>query len=163
MNKLGFTFEVIHRRAGLILSVERVHNIMPIEGINSMFDVHFHAAPQITTWYVGIYEGDFTPVATTTMALLPAAAVETTTYTPVTRPVWEEAAPAAGSISNAAAEALFTMTADKTLFGAFLASSPVKGNTSGPLASATRFTTPKVTAIGDEIFVTVPFDLISTV
>lgn len=162
MKHLGFTYGIYHRRAGVVLSVEWVHNLMPIEGINNMFDVHFHAASQITSWFVGIFEGNFTPLTTTTMATLPGAAIETTAYASATRPAWDEGLPAGGEISNAAAEALFVMTAPKTLYGAFLSSSSVKGSTVGVLASATRFTVAKVVDVDDEIFVTVPFELIST-
>lgn len=163
MRKLGFTYEISHRRAGRVLSVERVHNLMPIEGINHMFDVQFHAAAQVTTWFVGVYSGDFTPLPTTTMATLPGAATEFTGYTSLTRVEWSESAPTGGTISNAAAEALFVLTSPITLRGAFLSSSSVKGGITGVLASATKFVTPKPGEVDDEIFITIPFELISTV
>jgi len=46
---LGFTYIITHRRGRRILSVERVHNLMPIEGINHMFATEFHGGAQVAT------------------------------------------------------------------------------------------------------------------
>lgn len=161
--KLGFEYIVRHVRNKRVLSVERGHNLMPIAGINHMFGVEFNGQAQVATWYVGIYEGDYTPLSTDVMATFPVLATETVAYVSTTRPEWVESAASAGGISNAAAEAVFVMNADKLVRGAFLSSSAVKGGVAGTLASATRFDTPKDADAGDEIFVTIPFELISTV
>jgi hypothetical protein len=162
MKHLGFTYQIRHQRKGRCLHVQRVPNLMPAQGINHMFDVEFHGATQVTSWFIGICEGDFTPVNGTTMALLPSQATECTAYDEATRQAWTEAAAAGGAITNAAAEAVFTINATKTIYAAFLSSGSVKGNTSGILASVTRFDTPRPCIAGDKLFVEVPFSLIST-
>lgn len=159
---LGLIYLIGHRRNGRCIHMQKVPNLMPNEGINHMFNVEFHGDPQITSWFCGIYEGDFTPSSGNTMALLPSQATESTAYAEATRQAWVEAAASVGAITNAAAEAKFTMNATKTLYGAFLSSGSVKGSTTGFLASITRFTTPRPCIPGDDIFVTIPFQLIST-
>ena len=162
MRHLGFDYIVGHRRGGRILSVERVPNLMPIQSINHMFDVEFHGGTQVATWFLGIFEGDYTPLSGDLMATFPGLATECVAYVSATRPAWVESAPTDGAISNAAAEAVFVLTLDKLVRGAFLSSSAVKGGGAGTLSSATRFGTPKDGVVGDEIFVTIPFELVST-
>lgn len=162
MRHLGFQYIVGHRRGSRILSVERVLNLMPLEGINHMFNVEFHAVAQVSTWFVGIFEGNYTPVSTDIMATFPSVATETVAYVSATRPEWVEGAATLGTIDNAAAEAVFVLNADKLVRGAFLSSSAVKAGVAGVLASAARFATPKDGQSGDEILVTVPFELVST-
>lgn len=159
---LGFEYIIRHKRGDRTLSVERVHNLMPIAAINHMFGVEFHAATQITAWFCGITEGAYTPTSSDVMATYPTLATEITAYVSATRPAWVEADPASGAIDNSASEASFIMTLAKMVRGAFLSSSSVKGGGSGVLASTTLLTTPKDTDIDDEIFITIPFELIST-
>ena len=162
MKHLGFEYIVAHRRGSRILSVERVHNLMPIEGINHMFNTEFHGGTQVGAWFGGIFEGDYTPLSTDVMATFPTLATECVAYVSATRPAWVEGAAAGGAIDNAAAEMVFVMNADKIVRGAFLSSSSVKAGVAGTLGSATRFDTAKDADAGDEIFVTIPFELIST-
>lgn len=125
------------------------HNIIPTEGRNSILDVAFHATTQITAWFCGIFETNYTPVAGDTMALFPAAAGEVTAYSETTRPAWNEAAASGGVTTNSASTATFTFNASKTLYGAFLSSSSVKGGTSGVLVSAAKFSASKGVDSGD--------------
>ncbi len=125
------------------------HNIIPTEGRNSILDVVFHATTQITAWFCGLFEANYTPVAGDTMALFPAAATECTAYAETTRPAWVEGAASAGVTTNSASTATFTFNATKTLYGAFLSSSSVKGGTSGVLVSAAKFSASKSVDSGD--------------
>jgi hypothetical protein len=133
---------------------ERLHNLVPLEGRQHILSVIGNAGTQITTWYVLIFEGNYTPVSGDTMATFPASATECTAYTAATRPEWVEAAPSAGVITNSASKAEFTANATKTVYGAALSSSSVKGGTSGTLLSAGRFATSKTVDSGDVLRVT---------
>lgn len=124
-------------------------NIIPTEGRNSILDVAFHASTQITAWFCFVFENNYTPVAGDTMAAFPAAAGEVTAYAETTRPAWNEAAASAGVTTNAASTATFTFNATKTLYGAGLSSSSVKGGTSGVLGSAAKFSASKGVDSGD--------------
>lgn len=127
----------------------QARNIIPTEGRNNILDVAFHAGTQITAWFCLVFENNYTPVAGDTMAAFPAAAGEVTAYTEATRPAWNEAAPSAGVITNSASTATFTFNATKTLYGAGLSSSSVKGGTSGVLVSAAKFSASKSVDSGD--------------
>ena len=137
------------------------HNLVVNEGLNHMLNVTFNGATQIGTWYVGVFEGNYTPVATVTAATITAASTETTAYTSSTRPEYVEAASTTQSITNTANRASFIFNATKTIYGAFLVSSSTKSGTSGTLFSAARFSTSKNVESGDELLLTYTFSAAS--
>jgi hypothetical protein len=133
-------------------------NLIVDEGLNSLLDVYFHASTQITTWYLGVFEGNYTPVAGLTAATVASAATECTAYASATRPEYVEAAAASKSITNSASRASFVFNATKTVYGAFLISNSTKGGTTGTLFSAARFSTSKAVESGDELLLTYTFN-----
>lgn len=151
----GFTYvvEVIHPD-GKRSQREVVHNLIPEEGLNHQQSVTFKGTTQVTTWYIGLYEGNYTPVPGITAATISAASTECTAYTPAARVEFVEGAVAVGSVDNSASPALFTFTAAKTVYGGFIVSASPKGATTGVLISAVRFASPKTLAIGDVLSVT---------
>lgn len=142
---LGLRYDFFDAEGNLTDSVD---NLVPLEGRNYLIGVGFCGQAQVSTWFLGLYEGDYTPTDSVTAATMPGLATECTAYTPSTRVEFQEAAPAAGATSNAAALAEFTFTAAKTLHGVFMSSASSKGSTSGILGSIARFPSPKVQAIG---------------
>ena len=138
-----------------------VHNLCTAEGLTSWLGVYFHGDTQITGWYVGLFEGNYTPVDSDTAAAFATAATETTAYTSATRPAYSPAAAASKAISNTASMASFTFNDSKTLYGAFLASNPAKNGATGVLFSAARFTTPKTVANNDQLLITYTFSAAS--
>ena len=157
--KLHFNYEFEIVRDGVVIDRFTEKNLIPTEGLNHMLDVVCHGGSQVGTWYVGIYEGDYTPASTNTAANFPSLSTESTAYTEGTRQAWVEGAPAAGVIDNSASKAAFTMNANKTIYGCFLSSVATKGATSGVLLSAVRFSTPKVLVSTDILRVTAPVSL----
>ena len=139
--KMGFQFlvEVVDELTGEVISSEIADNITPTEGENHILNVIFKAATQITSWFVGIYEGNYTPLATDTAAVFPANATETTTYAEATRQAFTPGAVAAGAVDNTAALATFTSNSAKTIYGMFISSASAKGATTGVLISAVKF------------------------
>jgi len=160
---LGWLYTVEHIRDGRVLSVERVHNLVPLEGRQYFLSVGANAGAQVATWYCGIFEGNYTPIAGNTMATFPGLATESIAYGEATRPEWIEAAPSAGDITNAASKAVFTINSAKTFYGAFLSSSAVKSGTVGTLLSAARFSTAKAMDAGEILRVTGTIQSVSTV
>ena len=151
----GWLYNIEHiSRSGRVLSVERVHNLCPIEGRNYLLSIGAAGGSQIATWFCGIFEGDYTPIDGSVMSTFSGLATESTAYAEATRPEWVEAAPAAGVITNAASKAVFTINATKTFYGGFLSSSAVKGGTGGILLSAARFSTAKAMASGEILRIT---------
>lgn len=141
-------------REGVVIEQETVHNLIPTEGLNHIMGVAFKSVPQVPTWYIAIYEGNFTPTDATAAATFPAAATECTAYTPAARVEYVEGAVATGSIDNTASKAEFTMTADKTIYGAVISSASAKGATTGVIVSAVRFATAKAVLTGDVLRLT---------
>lgn len=140
---------VLLRYLTRVVDIAQACNIIPTEGRNSILGVAFNAQAQVTTWFCGVFENNYTPIAGDTMATFPAAAGEVTVYAEATRPIWNEAAPSAGVITNSANPAVFTFTATKTLFGAFMSSVSTKGATTGVLVSAAKFAASKGVDSGD--------------
>lgn len=151
-----FTGQIV--RDGQIIDEWEDHNLVVNEGLNHLLSVLFNGGTQVTTWYLGVFEGNYTPVATVTAATITAAATECTAYDEATRQAYDEAAPASQSITNAASKATFTFNAAKTIYGAFLASASAKSATSGTLFSAARFGTAKTVADDDQLLLTYTFN-----
>lgn len=160
--KMGFTYtvDVLHPD-GSVSQAETSHNLIPDEGVAHTMGVLFKSSTQVATWYIAIYEGNFTPAGSITAATFPALATECTAYTPSTRPEFVEGAVAGGAVDNSASRAEFTMTADKTIYGGVITSASAKSATTGVLISAVRFTSPKVVATGDVLRVTAGNSLVS--
>ncbi len=145
--KMGFlwTFETIDRATGNVLHTEEVHNLMPVEGLNHMLGVTLKGVLAVPTWYVGVYEGAYTPLSTDTMATFPGAATECTAYASATRQALTLGAVAAGAVNNFSSTTDIAFNATKTIYGGFISSSSAKGGTNGVLLSAVRTAAPRVT------------------
>lgn len=157
----GFTYLVEVLKGGEVIDSETTHNVMPTEGINHMLDSTLGGASQVATWYLGLYEGNFTPSIGDTAALLPSLAVECTSYDGATRKAWVPAAAAAGVKDNSASRAEFEFTASKTVYGGFMSSAPAKGATTGALISVVRFSSTRVLDAGSILRVTAGMTLTS--
>ena len=147
--KLGGFYTLECWRKGKLVWTEKTHNIVTNEGLNSVLNVYLHAATQITTWYLLLFETNTTPSAGTTYET-PVFTECTTSYDEATRPVFNEAAASSQSITNSANKATFTFNATKTLYGGALvgggSAATTKGNTAGggTMFSAGKFTTERI-------------------
>lgn len=159
---LGFTYLVEVIKDGVVVDREELHNLMPTEGLNHMLSVMLAGGAQVGTWYLGLFEGNYTPVAGDTAATFPASATETTTYVEATRVAFTPGAIAGGAANNSAARAEFTSNSNKTVYGAFMVSASGKGAASGVLLSAAKFSTTKSFDSGSILRVTAGFTTAST-
>ncbi len=160
--RAGFTYLVEVVKDGKVIDSEVCHNLIPVEGINHMLNAVLNAGSQVTTWYLGLYEGNYTPQTTDTAATLPAAATECTTYDNATRWALVLGSAAAGVVDNSANKTEFTFNADKTVYGGFISSVSGKGATSGVLVSVVKFSSAKVMTIGAVLRVTAGLSITST-
>jgi hypothetical protein len=128
----GKWFMECHDKNGKFLWREEIHNVWTHQGLNSLLDVYFHAATQITTWYCEIFESNTTPDANTTYAV--PVYTPCTAYDEATRPAYTEAASSSQSITNSANKATFTMNASKTIYGAALVGGGSAATTKGDAA-----------------------------
>lgn len=114
-----------------------------------MLTVTLKGATPVPQWYIGLYEGDYTPDDTSiTAATLPSTATECTAYTETTRVPLNLGSVTNGATSNAGNLAEFTFASDKVIHGAFICSSPVKGSTTGVLLDVARFPSPRTMSAG---------------
>lgn len=161
--KIGFVYRFEHLSAsGEVLSVEDAHNLIPDQGRDYLLNAGLLLGSQFNSWYIGLYEGSYSPQTTDTMATIVAAATEiTTAYSEVTRGLLVPDALAGGVYANAAAPRTFTFTAAKTVRGGFISSGSVKGGTTGVLLSAVLASSPKAVAAGESLRVTAGLSLVS--
>lgn len=158
----GFTYTVeVVDRNGNVSQRETVHNLIPGEGLDHMMSVVFKGTAQVPTWFIALFEGNYTPVPTLTAATFPAAATECTAYTPTQRVEFVEGSVANGAVDNSASRAEFTFTSAKTIYGGVITSSAAKGSTTGVLISAVRFASPKVLDVGSTLRVIAGNSLVS--
>ena len=150
-------FEGTLLRKGKVIDQWVDKNLVVNEGLNSLLSIMFNAGTQITTWYLGVFEANYTPVATVTAATIASASTECTAYASATRPEYVEAAPSSQVITNAASRASFVFNATKTIYGAFLISDNTKSGTSGTLFSAAKFSSSKAVVNTDELLLTYQF------
>lgn len=152
--KAGFKYVVEHIRDGVVLSVEEVCNLIPTEGLDYILNTALKAGSAVPSWYIALFEGNYTPVAAVTAATFPAAATESTAYSETNRVLWVAGAVAAGAVSNSASKAVFTMNATKAIYGIAQTSVLTKSATTGVLVSVARFAAVKNVESGDTLNVT---------
>jgi hypothetical protein len=146
-------------RDGKTIWTERNKNLCTDEGLNALLNIMFHAATQITTWYVALFNTDTTILASHTYAA--PGYTESADYDEATRPEFVEAASTAKSLTNSANKASFTMSATTTIYGAALVGGGSAASTisdaagGGTLYCASKFTSGKAVEDGDVLKITV--------
>jgi hypothetical protein len=154
-----YNFEIV--RDGEVIDSWEVKNNVPTEGLNYILNTAANAGTPASAWYLGIYQGNYTPVATDTAALFPTNATECTSYSETARQVCSFAGSTAASVTNSASPAQFTFNATNTVYGSFVASASAKSSTGGVLLSAALFPASKTLATGDILKVTYTLNLAS--
>src|ERR1700747_1523575 len=152
--EVGGVFHIEHLRDGQLIDAWDEHNIVVNEGLNSMLGIMFHSDTQLTNWYVGLFEGNYTPVATDTASVIASNATETTAYTSTTRPAYTVAAASGQQVTNTASTANFTFNANKTIYGGFVISDHTKGGAAGRRSCPPGSGTSRSVVSGDQMLVT---------
>ena len=154
--KLKGAFKVEHRDIdGELKGVYEFPNGIVDEGLNSILDVQFHAASQITTWYIGLVDNSgWTAFADADVLGSHAGWVENTDFSEGNRVTYVEDAAASRSITNTTT-ADFSVNATGNIKGIFVSSNNVKstGNT-GTLWSTAAFSSVVAVSNGDTLKVT---------
>ena len=155
MNMKG-AFKIEHRGVdGELKGVYDFPNGIVDEGLDSILDVQFHAASQITTWYIGLVDNSgWTAFADADTLASHAGWSESTNYSEANRVEWEEDAASSRSITNSTT-ADFSVNANGNMKGIFVSSNNVKstGNT-GTLWSTAAFSSVVAVTNGDTLKVT---------
>lgn len=132
-----FKFELI--RDGKKIDEWETHNIVTNEGLDHTLDVTVANAAQVTTWYVGIFKGNYTPDGTETGATVATDSTEATEYVAATRPAYVPGTVATQSVDNTASKASFTINATVTIYGAFLSGDSAKNGIGSKCLCIARF------------------------
>lgn len=157
--KVGGIFSGQLLKSGEVVEEFEDRNLVTNEGLNHILNTVLNNGTQVGTWYLGLFEGNYTPVATVTAATVVAAATECTAYASSTRPEYVEAASNAQSTTNSANRASFVFNASKTIYGAFLVSTSTKSATTGVLLAIARFASAKAVESTDELLLTYTFGI----
>ena len=138
-----------------ILGRDITHNIMPTEGLNYVLNSSVRGLSQLTSWYIGLFTGVYTPVLGDTAATFVASATEMLNYAESTRVAFTTVAASGGVLTNAAATATFTKNTNlETVIGGFISSASAKSAVTGTLLSAAKFATSKAMDVTDQLIVT---------
>ena len=160
--KCGFLWTIEEIKDGVLLSTEQVHNLVPVEGLNYILNAALKNGTPFPSFYVGLYEGAYTPTPGDEMATFPTAATELTAYAETTRRLLTLGAVSAGAVDNSASRAEFTGNVNgKLAQGGFISSAPTKGAATGVLVSAVRFPSPRPLDAGTVLRVTAAFNIVS--
>lgn len=149
-------------RKGHVIDEWSSDNIVVNQGLNAILNIVLGAQSAITTWYLGLFSGNYTPVAADTASSISTNATETTVYSAGVRQTFVPAAATVQSISNSASQASFTFTASASIYGAFLVSTSAINGTSGYLMSASQFGSVKNVSNADQLLVSYTFNAAST-
>jgi hypothetical protein len=155
--RVGGIFHCEHIRDGKIIDEWDTHNLVTNEALNHLLGVELAGVTQVTTWYLALYTGNYTPLATDTAATLPGNATECTGYTAGTRQQFVPGSVSGQSVSNSASRASYTFNTTQTIYGAFMTSSATIGGTGGVSFAAALFGTAKNVVNLDQLLLTYTF------
>lgn len=152
---LGAIFHLEHWRKNQLLAERHEENLCPDEFINYMLDAGLSGGTPITSWYVLLFNDNYTPTAADTYAT--PGFTESTAYDETNRQAWTEAGVSSKVITNSASKATFTMTGvDTSIYGAALVGGGSTPSTKddqaggGVLGPEAQFTGGAVTGIVDD-------------
>ena len=157
--ELGTKFENIYTvecrdAQGNVKWVEEVHNLVVTEGLNDSLDKHLKGSSYTAAWYVGLTGATPTFAAGDTMSSH-AGWTESSAYSEGARPALTLGTVSAGSVSNTASKAAFSINGSATIGGAFVTSNSTKGGGTGTLYGGGAFSGNRSVVNGDTINVTV--------
>lgn len=154
-------WDVEHWRGDKLLSKDQSHNVCTTEGLNKLLNVMFGGAgtgnTQVTTWYICVFEDDYTPLISDTYAVPGYNELAAASFTEAARVAFVESTAVAKSTTNSASKASFAITASKTIYGAALVGGGTDATTcedtagGGTLYCASRFSSSKAVENGDTL------------
>lgn len=159
----GFQWTLEIKEAdGSVAHKETRFNLIPSQGMDFLVRTPFGDVSPVSTFYLGLFRGNYVPSPATSATDIPTNMNEFIDYSEAQRPLWDRTFSAPSSMDNATSKASFTITQDRTIYGAFLVSSPVKGGNSGLLLSCVRFSSPKPVSVGQVVELSGGLTYIST-
>ena len=140
-------------RDGKLLGEEYSSNLVVTEGLNETLESTLAGVTPVTQWYLGIYEGNYTPQATDTGATIAASSTESSSYTEAVRQNLTLGSVASGSVNNDASKATFSINASVTIYGVMCISTSTINDVAGTLFSASKFASGRPLISGDSLII----------
>lgn len=150
INGFKWALEIVNAD-GSVADSETKTNIIPSAGLDFLMRSPFGDVSPIPTFYLGLFRGNYIPTPNTTAIDIPTTMNEFVEYSESTRPLWVRRLAGVATMDNLASKAEFTITQDRTIYGAFLVSSATKGANNGLVLSCVRFSSPKQVSAGQMV------------
>lgn len=160
--KVGGVFGIQHIRNGEVIAEEAYPNLVVNEGLDYILDAALSGGSQTTTFYIGIYKNNYTPIASNVMATFAGSGVANEISAEIdesVRQTWTDAGVSSRSVTNSASPAVFTANATVAVYGAFLSTNNTLGGTTGKLVAATKFASVRNLLDTDTLNVTYTFTI----
>ena len=136
------------------------HNLVTTEGRNHLLNAGLKSGSTFATWYISLFEDDYTPTASDTYAV--PGFNETTAYDEANRVTWQAGTVASSEVSNSANKASFTFNATKNIYGGALVSFATKDDVAeagAVMYASGRFDSTKPVDSGDIVKITTTIGL----
>jgi hypothetical protein len=147
-------YEVDCYHDGVLVWSDSFYNLVTTVGKNKLLDACFRTGEAALAWYVGLVNASgFSAYSVTDTMASHAGWTDGVPYSDGTRSPYVSAAASAGSMSNAAARALFNINASQTVQGAFLVDVSTKSGSLGVLYGVGSFVAPRSVISGDVLAV----------
>jgi hypothetical protein len=148
-----------HWRGGKLLGKHYTKNDITNEGVNTLFNVMFNSATQITTWYIGFVDNtssSFSAFNAADVMNSHAGWVEFTNYSQSNRVTWGVGTASTGvrQVTNASAAVFNINGGGGTVHGIFIVSNNSKSGTSGKLWATAAFGSDVPVSSGDQLNIT---------
>lgn len=137
-------------------------NVIPAEGMAFLVRSPFGDVSPISTFYLGLFRGDYIPGGSSKASDIPGNMIECIDFEEAARPLWDRAFNGVATMDNEGSKAEFTFTQDRLIHGAFLVTDPVKGSGNGMLLSCVRYPSPKQVYAGQKATLSGGLTYIST-
>jgi hypothetical protein len=141
-------------RCGDVIDEFECSNLVVNQGLDYLLGAALAAQTVVTSWYIGLFSGNYTVIAADTASTIAANATEVSGYGAGARQAWTAAEPSGQSVTNSASQASFTFNAALNIYGAFLISSATISGTGGTLFSGAQFGASKSVVSGDQLLLT---------
>jgi hypothetical protein len=152
-----YTFEC-YDADGALKWREEVPNTIMVVGANDALTQYFKGSTYTAAWFVGLSTG--TTFSTADTSASHAGWTEYANYSQPTRPAWTGGTASAGSISNSASQAVFSINgAGGTVGSAFMISNNTISGSTGILYGGAALSSSRTLASGDTLNITVTLSL----
>lgn len=147
----GFKYDIeICRPDGSLQAKLPIFNLIPDAFLQQWLASGFAGASQVSSFYIGVYGNNRTPLPTDTSADLPGYG-EISTFDEGSRQLWNKGALQGNKYDSAANPTILTASQTLTATGVFMSTESIFGSTGGTLVSAALAPSPETVNAGSTL------------